>query len=84
MVIGDAIEGMKARLAKVQAAAKSKEAAAPKSAVQALGKTKIAPVIPKSTPSRPPSTSGKAKSVNLERVLNGGNLDSLANYFATA
>jgi flagellar motor protein MotB len=78
MVIGDALRGMEARMND----AKTKAADAKKSAPAA--KAKIAPAIPKSTPSRPPSSTGKEKGRNLDRVIAGGGIDDLANYFAAA
>ena len=79
MVIGDALVGMQLRLEKH----KSKEAAATKSA-PAAAKPKIAPAIPKASPSRPPNSTGKEKGRNLDRVIAGGGIDDLANYFAAA
>lgn len=81
MVIGDALRGMQLRM---ERAAKSKEATATKSAPTA-GKSKvIAPAIPKPSASRPPQSTGKEKGRNLDRVIAGGGIDDLANYFAAA
>ena len=81
MIVGDALAGMSARLA---AATKSDAAGTPKKSTPAPGAKKIAPAIPKATASRPPSTSGKAKGASLDRVIAGGGIDDLANYFAAA
>jgi hypothetical protein len=81
MVIGDALLGMQLRM---ERAAKSKDADAKKSAPTA-GKSKaIAPAIPKPSASRPPNSTGKEKGRNLDRVIAGGGIDDLANYFAAA
>ena len=81
MVIGDALLGMQLRM---ERAAKSKDATATKSAPTA-GKSKaIAPAIPKPSASRPPNSTGKEKGRNLDRVIAGGGIDDLANYFAAA
>jgi flagellar motor protein MotB len=81
MVIGDSLLGMQLRM---ERAAKSKEATATKSAPTA-GKSKaIAPAIPKPSASRPPNSTGKEKGRNLDRVIAGGGIDDLANYFAAA
>jgi hypothetical protein len=81
MIVGDALAGMSARMA---AATKSDAAGTPKKSTPAPGAKKIAPAIPKATASRPPSTSGKAKNSSLDRVIAGGGIDDLANYFAAA
>jgi hypothetical protein len=81
MIVGDALAGMSARMA---AATKSDAAGTPKKSTPAPGAKKIAPAIPKATASRPPSTSGKAKGASLDRVIAGGGIDDLANYFAAA
>jgi hypothetical protein len=81
MIVGDALAGMSARMA---AAAKSDAAGTPKKSAPAPGAKKIAPAIPKATASRPPSTNGKAKNSSLDRVIAGGGIDDLANYFAAA
>jgi hypothetical protein len=81
MVIGDSLLGMQLRM---ERAAKSKDADAKKSAPTA-GKSKaIAPAIPKPSASRPPNSTGKEKGRNLDRVIAGGGIDDLANYFAAA
>jgi hypothetical protein len=81
MIVGDALAGMSVRMA---AATKSDAAGTPKKSTPAPGTKKIAPAIPKATASRPPSTSGKAKNSSLDRVIAGGGIDDLANYFAAA
>jgi hypothetical protein len=81
MIVGDALAGMSARMA---AATKSDAAGTPKKSTPAPGAKKIAPAIPKATASRPPSISGKAKNSSLDRVIAGGGIDDLANYFAAA
>lgn len=80
MVIGDALRGMEARMND----AKPKDADAKKSAPAPAKAKVIAPAIPKSSPSRPPQSTGKEKGRNLDRVIAGGGIDDLANYFAAA
>ena len=83
LVIGDAIAGMQLRMER--ATAKSKALAANgKSAPTVTERSRIAPAIPRATPSRPPNSTGKEKSRNLDRVIAGGGIDALANYFASA
>lgn len=82
MVIGDALLGMQLRM---ERAAKSKDADATKKSAPTAGKSKaIAPAIPKPSASRPPTSTGKEKGRNLDRVIAGGGIDDLANYFAAA
>ena len=81
MVIGDAIVGMSLRLQKGAATESGKKVSSP--ALPA--KRAIAPSVPSSTaPGKPQSQTGKAKSSAHQRVLEVGDVDSLANYFETA